>query len=67
MWEDSRRLQEALHRSRARETNMWGWPAPHAAAQPLGSTSQPLVAKSVPHRLLDCIYAILSSRFDLRV
>jgi hypothetical protein len=29
------------------------------ATQPLGSTSQPLVAKLVPQHLLGCIYAIL--------
>ena len=41
---------------------------PHLqAARPPGSTTQSPVAMSVHHRLLGCIYAVYSSRFDPRV
>ena len=41
---------------------------PHLqAGQPMGSTWQPLVAMSVLHRLKNCIYVVLLSRFDPRV
>ena len=54
--EDSRRLSTKAEP----ETLTCGAGWPHMqAARPLGSTSQPLVAKSVLHRLLGCIYTIL--------
>jgi hypothetical protein len=41
---------------------------PHLqAGWPVGSTSQPPLRKSVLHNLIDCINAVLSSRFDPRV
>ena len=55
--EDSRRLSTEDDRERL----TWG------ASRPMGPTSQPLLHTSVFHRLLDCIYVILSSRFDPRV
>ena len=55
--EDSRRLSTEDDRERL----TW------EASQPMGPTSQPLLYTSVFHRLLDCIYAIVSSWFDSRV
>jgi hypothetical protein len=41
---------------------------PHLqAVRPVGGTNQPPLHTSVLHHLLDCIYAILLSRFDPRV
>jgi hypothetical protein len=41
---------------------------PHLqGGRPMGPTSQPSLRKSVLHRLLGCIYIILSSWFDPRV
>ena len=54
--EDSRRLST---KDRA-ETLTW------EAGRPMGPMCQPPLRMLVLHRLLDCIYAILSSRFDLR-
>ena len=54
--EDSRRLYTEAEP----ETLTCVADRPHMqAARPLGSTSQPLFAKSIPHLLLDCIYAVL--------
>jgi hypothetical protein len=36
------------------------------AGQPSGPTWQPLFVTSVLHRLKDCIYAVVLSRFDPR-
>ena len=55
-WEDSRRLSTEAEP----KTLTCGAAHPHMqASRPLGSTSQPLIAKSVLHRLLGCIYAVL--------
>ena len=61
--EDSRRLST--------KADLEGLPCgagrPHPqAAWPLGPPVSLYVTMSVLHRLLDCIYAILSSRFDPR-
>ena len=62
--EDSRRLSTEVDP----EGLPCGVDRPHPyAARPVGSTDQPPLRKSVPHCLLYCIYAILSSRFDPRV
>ena len=54
--EDSRRLSTEVEP----ETLTYGVDRHHMqAVRPLGSTSQPLVAKSVPHYLLGYIYAII--------
>ena len=37
------------------------------AAWPPRPTYQPLLRMSILHHLLDCIYIVLSSQFDLRV
>jgi hypothetical protein len=36
------------------------------AGQPMGSMAQCLLRMSILHRLLDCIYTVLFSRFDPR-
>jgi hypothetical protein len=54
---DSRRLSTEDDRERVK----------CGASRPMGSTSQSLLRTSVSHRLLDCIYAVLSSWFDPRV
>ena len=53
--------QKVLEDSRGLHTEADG-----EAGQPLGPTYQPSIAMLVLHRLLDCIYAIYSSRFDPR-
>jgi hypothetical protein len=42
-------------------------PLPCGAGRPVGHPCQPPVVMSVLHRLLGCISAVLSSRFDPRV
>jgi hypothetical protein len=64
--EDSRRLQEALYRSGAHVTDIWGRLAPHEGRSAPRAHCQPLAATSVLHHLKDCISTIYSSRFDLR-
>jgi hypothetical protein len=62
--EDSRRLSTEDDYERLK----YGAGRPHLqASRPMGSISQSLLRTSVSHRLLDYIYAVLSSRFDPRV
>ena len=58
--------QKVPEDSRGHHTEAEGETPPGGASLPLGPTYQPPVVMSVPHRLLDCIYAIYSSRFDPR-
>ena len=62
--EDSRGLRAEVERQRL--PGEAGRPHLHAARPP-GPTCQPLLRMSVLHCLLNCIYAILLSRFDPRV
>ena len=57
--EDSRRLHTEAEGEAPPRPNL-------QAGRPLGPACQPLVVMPVLHRLLDCIYAVYSSRFDLR-
>ena len=68
------RLAKTLEHSRRQPTKAdlkgmtCGAGRPHLqAGRPMGSTYQPPLQMSVLHRLLDCIYVVLLSRFDSRV
>ena len=53
-----KRPQKVLEDSRGLHTEAEGEASPGGTGRPLGSTCQPLVAMSVLHRLLDCIYTV---------
>jgi hypothetical protein len=60
-------LWKTTHRSRPQVDDMGGWLAPPIGRPASGPTCQPPFVTSVLYRLLGCISAVLSSRFDPRV
>jgi hypothetical protein len=62
-----RRHQRGTHCGRGQGVARWGRPAPPTGHPACGPPGQPPLWMSVFHRFLDCIYAVLLSRFDPRV